>query len=81
MVSLLADVDLSTFINSQNAIPLAGICIGLLIPVFVIGFSTWRRVKNHAGDVLLKRDLIARGYSADEIERIVQVSAKGNEKD
>ncbi len=38
----------------------------------VIG-GTWQNVKKHEHEVRLKRDLIAKGYSADEIERIIRV--------
>ena len=35
--------------------------------------GAWQANKKHQREVLLKRDLVDRGYSVDEIERVVKV--------
>ncbi|HVK17710.1 MAG TPA: hypothetical protein VM533_12240, partial [Fimbriiglobus sp.] len=37
----------------------------------------WRKARQAEAEALLKRDLIAAGFSADEIERVVRATSSG----
>ncbi|GAB4108161.1 MAG: hypothetical protein Kow00105_14370 [Phycisphaeraceae bacterium] len=75
MTYLLAEIDWGSLISSHNAIPIAGIVIGIVVPVVAISFASWTKVRNHEQNVRLKRDLVAKGYSADEIEKILSIKS------
>ena len=49
------------------------ICLlgSFLVAIIVVVFTTWAHLERHRADVELKRDMIARGMSADEIERVL----------
>ena len=50
---------------------------GFVTVISVVGCiaGAWQANKKHQREVLLKRDLVDRGYSVDEIERVLK--AKG----
>lgn len=68
----LASVNWEAIFTPGN-MPLIAV-FGMITIVSVSGVigGTWQKVKQHEKDVQLKRDLIAAGYSAEEIERIVR---------
>ncbi len=47
---------------------------GMAIIISVAGVigGTWQNIKKHEQDVRLKRDMVAKGYGVDEIERIIK---------
>ena len=49
---------------------LVALC-GLIIVVVYIAATNWRKCRQHQLDVSLKRDMLDRGMSADEIERVL----------
>lgn len=68
-------------LNGGQVIALVAIVAGV---VFVTASSLasivaphWRRAKQVEAETQLKRELVAAGYSADEIERVVRASATG----
>lgn len=69
----LAQVNWDAIFNTANMPIIA--TFGMITIVVVAGVigGTWQKVKQHEHEVQLKRDLAARGYSVDEIERIVKV--------
>ncbi len=69
----LAEVNWDAIFSPAN-MPLIAV-FGMVTTVTVIGVltSSWQKVKQHEGEMRLKRDLVAKGYSVEEIERIVRV--------
>ena len=47
------------------------IALGCMIPIVAIVGSCWRRIEKTRSDNELKRGMIERGMSADEIERVL----------
>ena len=52
-----------------------GLLVGLVAALAGIVTPFWRRVRQHDAETQLKRDLVAAGFTADEIERVVQATA------
>lgn len=42
-----------------------------LTAIIVVVVTTWAHLERHRADVDLKRDMVARGMSVDEIERVM----------
>lgn len=42
--------------------------------------TNWRKVKIAEQSTLLKREMIEKGYSAEEIERVIEAGAEPSEK-
>lgn len=61
-------------LQQQTIIPLAAMLFG----VIVIFIGVWRKVETHKADVELKRDMIARGMSPEDIERVL--AARSSDK-
>lgn len=72
---MLAEVDWGTLIQPQNMVTFAVIG-GCTIAILAISLGTWATVKKHEQDVQLKRDLVEKGFSADEIDQIVKSKSK-----
>ncbi len=51
----------------EALIPLAGCLVGIAAVIAV----SWSRLERHRAEVELKRDMVARGMSAEEIERVL----------
>jgi hypothetical protein len=68
----LAEVNWEAIFQPGN-IPFAGIGMVTIWLTTCVIAGCWKHTKNHEKDVHLKQDLAARGYSVDEIERIVSV--------
>src|SRR5262245_660835 len=45
-----------------------------LLPVSIVALSVWRRVRVAQAEADLKRSLVERGFSADELERLFRAS-------
>ena len=52
-------------------IPLGAMVMGVLIVLI----ASWRRVAEHQADTDLKRTMIERGMSVDEIERVLKAQS------
>lgn len=68
----LAEVNWEAIFTPSNMPFIAIFGMVTIITVSGVIGGTWQKVKQHENEVRLKRDLVARGYSADEIERIVR---------
>jgi hypothetical protein len=47
-----------------------------VVAIIAILAATWHSINKHQYNTRLKRDLVARGYTAEEIERILTVEPK-----
>ena len=56
-----------------------GIIMGCGIPIVAIICKSWQTVTKTRSDHELKRSMIERGMSADEIERILDAGSGGHE--
>ena len=55
------------------AIIMGSICVTLVAAVGIL-IPNWTSAKKTAAEFQLKRDMIAAGYSADDIERVIQTT-------
>jgi hypothetical protein len=62
----------------RDPIPVLGILIGCTAGVLIVAVASlakaWSRVRTVEAETALKQDMIARGMSADEIERVIRAS-------
>jgi hypothetical protein len=56
-------------------IPTVSVICGTVIALSAILASQWRKVRQTEIEVALKRDMLNRGLSTDEIERVLRASA------
>jgi len=56
-------------------IPIIAVSGGLLVPIVAIIAYSWRRMRQTELEIGLKNEMIARGMSADEIERVIRASS------
>jgi len=75
MTSLLA-VNWENLFQPQNILFISIFGAGGVVAIIGILAGTWYAANKHQHTTSLKRDLVARGYSADEIERILKVEPK-----
>ena len=61
-------------------IPLAGMLTGILIAVPAIVAEAWQKTRQAEIEATLKRDMLDRGMSAEDIERVISASAKKNRR-
>lgn len=67
----LAEVNWEAIINPSNT-PIAAIAMVAIVGTVAVSGGIWQMVRKHDAEVHLKRDLVAKGYNADDIERILQ---------
>jgi hypothetical protein len=64
----------------QDPIPVLGIIMGCGAGAFIVSVSSlakaWARVRASEAEAALKQDMVARGMSADEIERVMQAGRR-----
>jgi hypothetical protein len=65
------------FLRNPFSIPIVAIVAGIGIPVIV---SHWCELEKYKEECKLKRAMVERGMSADEIERVLAAST-GNKRD
>jgi hypothetical protein len=58
-----------------------GILTGLLIAVTAIVVTSWRRARQLEAESALKQDMLQRGMSAEDIERVIRASSTPAEKE
>jgi hypothetical protein len=68
---MLAD---SMFEVSGTLIPIIAVGGGLLIPIVAIIAHSWRKMRHLELEIGLKNEMIARGMSAEEIERVIRAT-------
>lgn len=66
----LAEVDWAAIFQPGNMVFFVAV-MGILIPIVAIIGGIYQNIKKHQREVLLKRDMVAKGYSVEEIERIL----------
>src|SRR5262245_61201373 len=63
------------FVNSPELlIPLAAILCGALVALVAILAHQWRAVRRTEMELALKQDMLRRGLSVEEIERVLRAS-------
>lgn len=66
----LAEVNWDAIFQPGNMVFFMG-GLGILVGMVAVIGGIYMGTKNHQRDVLLKRDMVAKGYSVDEIERVL----------
>lgn len=74
----LAEVDWATIFQPGNVLFMAVFGVGGVVGVATIIGGIYMATKKHQRDVLLKRDMVAKGYSVEEIERVVGAKSPKN---
>lgn len=64
----------------RDPVPVLGILCGILGGVTIIATTViaraWKTVRIHEAEAALKQEMLERGMSAEEIERVVKASAR-----
>lgn len=68
---------LSGLFSSPFIIPVVAIVAGLGVPIIS---SAWASVERHKQECELKRSMVERGMSVDEIERVLQAGSSSDKK-
>lgn len=69
----LAEVNWDAVFQPGNMMFIAVFGMVTIIAVAGIIGGTVQNIKKHQRDVLLKRDMVAKGYGVDEIQRVVSM--------
>ena len=72
------EAPLASFFENPFSIPIVAICVGIGVPVIA---HYWFELKKHEMDNDLKRSMIERGMSAEEIERVLAARSSGDKKE
>jgi hypothetical protein len=64
----------SMFEIPGTLIPIVAIGGGLLVPIVGIIAYSWRKMRHLELEIGLKNEMIARGMSAEEIERVIRAT-------
>ena len=65
------------FLSNPMAIPIVAIIVGVAVPVIT---AFWCEREKHKEECKLKRTMIERGMSVDEIERVLAAKSTGKKK-
>ena len=63
-------------LNPGEMIALVSICGGMLIGLVSVGLGVWHKVRAEEIAAELKRDMLDRGMSADEIKTVLEAGPK-----
>lgn len=76
-MDLVAGIDWNGLLEPPNGILVicGAVCIIALIA------PQWRRIRQHADDVRLKEQMVQRGFTADEIEQVLNAGQPKSEPD
>ena len=69
---------LTDFLHNPFAIPITAIVVGISVPVIS---KLWFELERHREDTKLKRFMVERGMSADEIERVLAAKSPQDNQD
>jgi hypothetical protein len=69
---------LASLFDSPVSIPIVAICVAIGVPVVA---HYWFALRRHEMDTELKRSMVERGMSAEEIERVLAAKSAGDEED
>ena len=67
---------LRQLLNPELVVPVVMAIAGAIIAVTAVIAVQWRKVRQADFDASLKNDMLNRGMSADEIERVVKASSR-----
>ncbi len=70
----------SSFWESIFRLPQLPIIMGCLIPIVAIVGNFWYKAHKHKNDHDLKRRMLERGMSAEEIERVISAGEEDDSK-
>lgn len=62
----------------RNLVPITAISLGILWLIIYSIVESWRKVRVAEQNAVLKKDMIERGFSADEIVRVIRTGAPSN---
>ena len=68
---------LAAFFDHAEAIPAVAIIVCVGVPVIA---TYWYKLEKHKADTELKRSMVERGMSAEEIERVLAAKAPEDKK-
>ena len=68
---------LASFFDSPFSIPIVAICVSIGVPIIA---HCWFELRKHESDNELKRSMIERGMSAEEIERVLAAKSSEDKK-
>ena len=71
MYTALANFDWNHFLRTPMALGI----IAMLIPVVAVVSVNWRRAAQSSATTRLIQQMVAKGYSADEIERVLRAGS------
>ena len=71
----------ASFWHSVLGMPQIAIIMGCMIPIVAICFQFWFKAQKVQSDNHLKRLMLERGMSAEEIERIISAGTEPEESD
>jgi hypothetical protein len=60
----------------EAVIPVIAIVGGILVAIVAIGCGTWHKNRKAEMEIALKQEMLNRGMSAEEIERVIRASRK-----
>jgi hypothetical protein len=60
--------------HPEYLIPICAILGGTLVAVITVVAHHWRKVRQGEAEAALKQDMLTRGLSVDEIERVIRAS-------
>ncbi len=67
-------------LHPEYLIPIAAIVCGCVVALVAILSGMWRGVRRAEVEATLKQDMLNRGMSVDQIERVIRASAYNEEK-
>lgn len=68
---MLAEVNWDAIINPSNT-PIAALVMVTIVGAAGVIGGVWLAARKHEKEVQLKRDMVAKGYNADDVERILK---------
>jgi hypothetical protein len=68
-------------VNGGELIALVAVAGGLLCGIIAIVAGSWQKVRRTEIAAALKRDMLNRGMSADEIRTVLEAGTKNSRKD
>ncbi len=57
---------------AKNIIPILAITLGIIWLIVLCVMEQWRKVRISEQNAILKKDMLERGFSADEIVRVIR---------
>lgn len=68
--------ELLSRLNPGEVIAIVSICGGLLITLLSVSLGTWHKVRSEEIAAEIKRDMLDRGMSADEIKTVLEAGPR-----